>query len=92
MVLLVLAFSSPVRTLYTRYAQFLIQFAVRQARSATDLALDVWHGQAVAASVIAVFVALGLWNARKTSWIPRLLRLVTTKGCLVIGSILRFSE
>ncbi|WP_326680934.1 hypothetical protein [Streptomyces sp. NBC_01237] len=86
--LLILSFSSPVRALYTRYAEVLTQFAVRQAHRAADLALDIWHGQAVAASVIAVFVALGLWNSRKTSWIPRLLRRVTTRGCLILGLVL----
>ncbi|MFJ3594870.1 P-loop NTPase fold protein [Streptomyces sp. NPDC090231] len=86
--LLILSFSSPIRALYTRYAEILTQFAIRQAHRAADLALGIWHGQAVAASVIAVLVAFGLWNARNTSWIPRLLRLVTTKGCLFLGALL----
>ncbi|WP_234024715.1 hypothetical protein [Streptomyces baarnensis] len=86
--LLVLGFSSSVRSLYGQYATAVVDLGKQWTGHVSDLGLQIWHGQAAAASVLAIVIGVTWWKARAGSWVPLLLGRLWERLSTLLGASL----
>ncbi|MFJ5802980.1 hypothetical protein [Streptomyces decoyicus] len=86
--LLTLGLSAPVRSLYAQYAGVVAQFAGTQTELIHDRTIEIWHGNAVGASVMVTVAGMFWWRARRAAWLPSFLGQAWTLGTFILGVVM----